>query len=58
LISEQVPRARKIVIPNVGHMSNMEAPGEVNQVIIEFLELCQSEQNRDKADAKDKLNDN
>ena len=38
LISQQVPHVRKIIIPNVGHMSNMEAPEEVNRVIHEFLQ--------------------
>ena len=37
LISQQAPHARKIIIPNVGHMSNMEAPEEVNQAIYEFF---------------------
>jgi pimeloyl-ACP methyl ester carboxylesterase len=38
LIGQQVPHARKIIIPNVGHMSNMEAPDEVNRAIFEFFE--------------------
>ena len=37
LIGQKVSYARKIVIPNVGHMSNMEAPHEVNQAILEFF---------------------
>jgi pimeloyl-ACP methyl ester carboxylesterase len=37
LIGQEVPQVRKIIIPNVGHMSNMEAPDEVNRVIFEFF---------------------
>src|SRR4030095_9678065 len=37
LISQEVPQVRKIIIPNVGHMSNMEAPDEVNRAIFEFF---------------------
>lgn len=37
LISQEVPHAQKNVIPNVGHMSNMEAPAEVNRAIHEFF---------------------
>jgi pimeloyl-ACP methyl ester carboxylesterase len=37
LIGQQVPRARKIIVSNCGHMSNMEAPHEVNRTIFEFF---------------------
>jgi 3-oxoadipate enol-lactonase len=37
LIGQQVPRVRKIIVPNVGHMSNMEAPEEVNRAIFQFF---------------------
>jgi 3-oxoadipate enol-lactonase len=37
LIGQEVPQVRKIIIPNVGHMSNMEAPEAVNRAIIQFF---------------------
>jgi 3-oxoadipate enol-lactonase len=37
LVSQEVPQTRKIIIPNVGHMSNMEAPDEVNRAMFEFF---------------------
>jgi pimeloyl-ACP methyl ester carboxylesterase len=37
LIGQEVPQVRKIIIPNVGHMSKMEAPEEVNRAIYEFF---------------------
>jgi len=37
LIGQQVPRVRKIIVSNVGHMSNMEAPQEVNRAILQFF---------------------
>jgi len=30
--------ARYVVVPGVGHMSNMEAPETVNRLLIEFLD--------------------
>ncbi len=36
-ICEQVPQAKKVVINGVGHMSNMEAPEQVNKALLEFL---------------------
>ena len=37
LIGQEVPQVRKIIIPNVGHMSNMDAPEEVNRAILQFF---------------------
>ncbi|WKZ48796.1 MAG: alpha/beta hydrolase [Anaerolineales bacterium] len=37
LIAREAPHVKKITIPNVGHMANMEAPEEVNRAIDEFL---------------------
>jgi 3-oxoadipate enol-lactonase len=37
LIAAQVPRARKVVIPDVAHMVNMEKPDEFNELVLEFL---------------------
>ena len=32
-----LPNARRVVVPDVGHMTNMEAPAAVNDLIAEFL---------------------
>jgi pimeloyl-ACP methyl ester carboxylesterase len=37
IIVEQVPGARKVVIPDVAHMVSMEKPEEFNRVVLEFL---------------------
>ncbi|MFN8445191.1 MAG: alpha/beta hydrolase [Caldilineaceae bacterium] len=37
-LSSKVPNGRKVVLPNVGHLSNMEAPESFNQVVLKFLE--------------------
>jgi len=37
LVAEQVPGARKVVIPDVAHMVNMEKPQEFNDIALEFL---------------------
>lgn len=37
LVCQQVPQARKIVVPGVGHMANMEAPEQVTQAVLAFL---------------------
>ena len=37
LVRQQVPHARKIVVPGVGHMANMEAPEQVNAAVLQFL---------------------
>lgn len=36
-LSVHVPDARKVVLPGVGHLANMEAPELFNQVVLEFL---------------------
>jgi pimeloyl-ACP methyl ester carboxylesterase len=36
-IARGAPNAQRVVIPNVGHMSNMEAPAAVNQALLAFL---------------------
>jgi pimeloyl-ACP methyl ester carboxylesterase len=33
-----IPGSRMVVIPDVGHMSNMEAPREFNDALLEFLQ--------------------
>jgi pimeloyl-ACP methyl ester carboxylesterase len=37
LIGQQVKQARKLVVPGVGHMANMEAPEQVTQAVLAFL---------------------
>ncbi len=37
LIWQQVPQAQRLVVPEVGHMSNMEAPDQVLQAMSAFL---------------------
>jgi pimeloyl-ACP methyl ester carboxylesterase len=37
LIAGQVPGARKVVIPDVAHMVNMEKPDEFNDLVLELL---------------------
>ena len=36
-IAGEVPGARKVVIPGVAHMVNLEKPAEFNRVVLEFL---------------------
>jgi pimeloyl-ACP methyl ester carboxylesterase len=36
-LASRIPNARKVVLPGVGHMSNMEAPTAFNAVVLEFL---------------------
>jgi pimeloyl-ACP methyl ester carboxylesterase len=33
----ELPNARKVVLPGVGHMSNMEGPEEFNERVLRFL---------------------
>jgi pimeloyl-ACP methyl ester carboxylesterase len=33
----QIPKAHKVVLPLAGHMSNMEAPGQFSDIVLEFL---------------------
>lgn len=36
-LEAQMPAAKKVVVPNVGHLPNMEAPDEINKVVLRFL---------------------
>jgi pimeloyl-ACP methyl ester carboxylesterase len=36
-LAQGIPGARKVVLPNVGHMSNMEAPEAFNEAVLNFL---------------------
>lgn len=37
ILHEQIPEARKVVLPGVGHMSNMEDPDRFNEIVLGFL---------------------
>ena len=37
ILARDIPGARKIVLPGVGHMANMEGPEQFNQVVLHFL---------------------
>ncbi|MFQ5943927.1 MAG: alpha/beta fold hydrolase [Anaerolineales bacterium] len=37
LMQQAIPNARKVVIPGVGHMSNMEDPQRFNEIVLDFL---------------------
>ena len=37
ILSDGIPRARKLLVPGSGHMVNIEAPDMVNREIIEFI---------------------
>jgi 3-oxoadipate enol-lactonase len=36
-LASEIPGARKAVLPDVGHMANMEAPEQFNDVLLSFL---------------------
>jgi pimeloyl-ACP methyl ester carboxylesterase len=36
-IADRIPRARKVVIPGVGHMANLEAPTRFDDLVAAFL---------------------
>ncbi len=37
LLEQSIPEARKVVLPRLAHLLNMERPAEVNQLVREFL---------------------
>jgi pimeloyl-ACP methyl ester carboxylesterase len=37
ILHEQIIETRKVVIPGVGHMSNMEGPERFNEIVLDFL---------------------
>ncbi|MGH2615227.1 MAG: alpha/beta fold hydrolase [Thermomicrobiales bacterium] len=37
LLATRIPSARKAVVPEAGHMANMDAPGAFNRVVLDFL---------------------
>lgn len=36
-LEQQIPNVRKVVIPGVGHMANMEKSAEFNKIVLDFL---------------------
>jgi pimeloyl-ACP methyl ester carboxylesterase len=36
-LSREIPNARKVILPGVGHMSNMEDPETFNRIVLAFL---------------------
>ncbi len=38
VLAAQIPGARQVILPGVGHMSNMEDPDSFNRIVLEFLE--------------------
>lgn len=40
ILADRIPRARKIVIPDAGHMVNMEAPDAVNLIVREAIRVA------------------
>jgi pimeloyl-ACP methyl ester carboxylesterase len=37
LLEERIPDSRKVVLPGVGHASNMEDPDSFNETVLEVL---------------------
>ena len=37
IMTEGIAGAKKVVIPKVGHMANMEAPEPFNEIVLGFL---------------------
>jgi len=37
MLTNKIPGARKVIIPGVAHMVNMERPNEFNRVVLDFL---------------------
>ena len=37
-MAKRIPGARKIVIPDAGHASNIDQPGIFNKAVLDFLE--------------------
>jgi 3-oxoadipate enol-lactonase len=39
-LAREIPGARKAVLPDVGHMANMEAPEQFNEILLSFLAMA------------------
>lgn len=37
ILASNIPNARKLVVPNAGHVLSLEAPNEVNEALLSFL---------------------
>lgn len=42
IVNEAVPTARHVVLPGLGHMANLEAPGRFNRAVLDFLARAES----------------
>ena len=36
-IHSKIPQAQLIILPNIGHVSNLESPFEFNKIVTDFL---------------------
>lgn len=43
ILEQQIPNIQKIIIPGVGHVPNMEKPGEFNEIVLGFLSNIEKE---------------
>lgn len=39
-LGSEIKQARKIMIPDIGHMVNMEATEQFNQIVLDFMSTC------------------
>jgi len=39
ILSERIPNAHRVTLPDAGHMANMDAPEAFNRVVLDFLAL-------------------
>ncbi|MCW5854381.1 MAG: alpha/beta fold hydrolase, partial [Anaerolineae bacterium] len=39
-LAQGIPGAQRVILPGVGHMSNMEDPAGFNRVVLDFLATC------------------
>ncbi len=38
ILERDIPNAKKVIIPAVGHIANMEAPDQFNKIVLSFFE--------------------
>ncbi len=48
LLAQSIAGARKVVIPNVAHVPNLERPEEINQLVLDFLAVELTEHCRER----------
>ena len=37
ILEANIPNSKKVILPGVGHMSNMENPGNFNKEVLNFI---------------------